>query len=610
MNRILFAFLFLFTLNAWGADANGYTAQYECRSGGPNCDVDVVTLVAQSCQQTVLPNSEGDTTWTKITSNPSSNVFCIKAGDHTAKGVLTLPSDGTSGTRKILKYWRATDNNDEPWNQGSNQAKIYGIDTNGKDYWIIHRITVDRNYTGNGTLVALWSDTTNLIMNRILVQHGAESGWLIATHNSGQQDIVLQNSVIRRATLSPAYPIENQCVGVGNTLRFWAVNNEIYDCNKAITASDGDSFIGGVVENNDLYQSPAGQTDCNGNLDTAPRNCGTMEGMAVFKGGASSGTSNIGRIVHNRIWGGRVGDSTIALPGSNVAVSLSSSPSGGTGADYMLVQNNIIFDGHVGVWNYHGLNPSFPGVIDGPNNVSVIGNILYNMVTRYPVEDDKGAFNVWRTQEFEWYLNTIIDAQDTWMRFSSGSGESNANHDVKCNVAIASAAADTSGAGSGFVMDTNVFYGTTTSGTNTISKSLNTLSGSFCTTLGCTSTANTTGRTVGDIVRTSSDPKTTCTGVVDTDCFLYQVQSPISASGSIKAIRGPYSFRRKLKTVSGGEVVIIPYAIPHTSAPEASFCPSQGDASPTGSRTGIGIDNTILGSGGFMDTGIKGARTN
>ena len=585
MKRLIAAILLFAAWPALAADLNGYTAKYECRAGGANCNVNVATLTAQACQQTI---AAGDA-WATI--NWSNNVICLANGDHTAKGTLTLGSSGTSGTRKVLRYYRASDTDDEPWDQGANQAKLYGIDTDNQDYWIIHRITIDRNYSGNGTLLSVYGNTTFLIMNRILVQRGAESGWLVAIASTGQEDITLQNSVVRSATLSPAYPIENQCVGVGNTLRYRVVNNEIYDCNKAVTASDGDSFIGGVVENNDLYQSPAGQTNCSGNLDTAPRNCGTMEGMAVFKGGAASGDANIGRVIQNRIWGGRVGDSLIALPGENIAVSLSSSPNGGTGADYMLIQNNIIFDGHVGVWNYHGLNPAFPNVIDGPNNNSVVGNLLYDMANRDAQAVDNGAFNLWRSQTFEFYLNTVIKAADVWMRYSSGSGESNDNHDVRCNVVIDSAVGDFTNFGAGSQVDHTTYYGTT-AGTE-----VNKL-GNYA----LNTRAYNTPYLLNAIIRTGA--ASACTAANDSDCFLYKVTTAGTSAGAnpgytttlggtttdgtmvVKAIRGPYTFKRKLRTVAGGETVVIPYARFHSSAPDALFCPST-----YAGRTGIGIGN-------------------
>ncbi len=103
-----------------------------------------------------------------------------------------------------------------------------------------------------------------------------------------------------------------------------------------------------------------------------------------------------------------------------------------------------------------------------------------------------------------------------------------------------------------------------------------------------------------------------CTAQMGSACFLYMAASGgVSASapatacttrgctftdGSVvwQAIRGPYCFYRKLRTVPGGEQVCIPYAVPHESAPEYGFCKREnmGDV-PLGSRPGIGINDEV-----------------
>jgi hypothetical protein len=88
-----FAALLIF-LAAWpshAADLNGYTAQYECRAGGPNCNIDVVTLTNQACQQTINP---GDA-WNTI--NWSNNVICI------ASGYYVIPSPVTTTMSRGIK---------------------------------------------------------------------------------------------------------------------------------------------------------------------------------------------------------------------------------------------------------------------------------------------------------------------------------------------------------------------------------------------------------------------------------------------------------------------------------------------------------------------------
>jgi len=62
---------------------------------------------------------------------------------------------------------------------------------------------------------------------------------------------------------------------------------------------------------------------------------------------------------------------------------------------------------------------------------------------------------------------------------------------------------------------------------------------------------------------------------------------------TVRAIRGPYSFYRKLRTEA--ELVYIPYAKVHTSASEYNYCTATSMGSALGSRTGIGINDDTAG---------------
>jgi hypothetical protein len=147
--------LALFAGPTLAADANGYTAQYECRAGGQHCNVDVVALAAQPCEQTITPDTAPINSWSAI--DWSKNVICIQAGDHSGRGRLTLGSSGKPGAYKVLKYYRASDNNDEPWNQSST-AKIKFLNSGGRSYWLINRITVDPDASGSYDAILLWSN--------------------------------------------------------------------------------------------------------------------------------------------------------------------------------------------------------------------------------------------------------------------------------------------------------------------------------------------------------------------------------------------------------------------------------------------------------------------
>jgi hypothetical protein len=146
---LIVASLFFITLylpaphtTAAGADLNGYIAQYECRAGNPNCNVDVIGLTNQTCQVTV---TTADSSWSKITGDSSKTVYCIQAGDHSSKGTLFLGFSGTSGTRKVLRCVTSGGSQCSiPWGvTNANRAIVKQIDANDRDYWIFSRLSID-----------------------------------------------------------------------------------------------------------------------------------------------------------------------------------------------------------------------------------------------------------------------------------------------------------------------------------------------------------------------------------------------------------------------------------------------------------------------------------
>src|SRR3990167_1982438 len=141
--KYIFPFLLLFSSNVFAADLNGYTALYECKAGGANCNVDVVTYTIAACAQTITTADSAATINTKL--NTGSSPICLTNGDYTGKGTLTLSANGTSGARRVLRYTRSGDDDDEPWNQsGANQAQVSKLDITG-DFWIVHRVTWPSN---------------------------------------------------------------------------------------------------------------------------------------------------------------------------------------------------------------------------------------------------------------------------------------------------------------------------------------------------------------------------------------------------------------------------------------------------------------------------------
>lgn len=575
MKRLFACTLMLFAAApTLAADANGYTAQYECRAGGPNCNVDVAALGNRSCDQTIAPS----TPWSSI--NWSNNTICLEAGNHTGKGTLTLGSNGTSGARKVLRYFRATDNDDEPWNQsGANQAKIHALNTNGKSYWIIHRLTLDADY-GNDSTLWFNAGATNNIANRLLVQRANNDlVYFWGVEGNPAVNNTLQNSVIRDSQVSNT--LENDCVTSVWSTNSHLVNNEIYSCNKELyTGADEDSQ-GLIAENNDLYDDSAKYTDCNGNT-TPGGPCGISEAIISLKSGSFT-SSNPVKLIHNRIWGARETDTTVAQASVAMCLSISSGgtggvqPSDGNGASYVLFKNNICFDSAVGILNYW----------NGPQYNSVIGNIIYKIHRNwslYPSVTDQGGIAFWRLKKSEFYLNTLIDVSEPWLWLA---GSTASDIDLRCNVAIASVA-KTGSDGAGIQYDSQAYYGTTDTGES--SKIANSL----------TTRANSTTYSLNAIIRTAAS--SSCINGTESACFLYKVTAAGTSAGSaptycttlgcttndgaitVEAIRGPYTFYRKLRTNVGKYA--IPYAKAYVSAPETNGCPSN-----YASRQGVGINN-------------------
>lgn len=449
MKRLFACTLMLFaTTSSFAADLNGYTAKYECRASGEFCNVDVAQITQRACDQIVAPS----TPWSAI--NWSNNTICLQNGDHTAKGVLVIGNSGSASNRKVLKYYRANDNNDDPWSSTHVPAKLRGIKINGGDYWIIHRLMVDGGWTSShpGIEFANSSNADDNIIDRVLVQEFDET--LVIIGYGGNDNNTIQNSVIRNA--KPSIVRENQCIALrGGSLNKRVVNNEISNCNKGTFAESGYSPHGGLVlENNDAYLTPDRYTDCNGRYNSVGP-CSDTEGVAFdSKGGAPS--NNIGLIIHNRAWGMRPGDKYLAQSGGGWAVSLSNDhdTAPGDATDYMLIQNNIFGDMDLAIWNYY----------KGPDHVSIIGNLIYDVYDhggQVQYSTDLGGLSYKWLSNSAVYFNTFVNAKPIIHSWGYGT-----NNDIRCNVFVGGSQ-KTGTYASGTEVDWNAFYGvaSTTTGT-------------------------------------------------------------------------------------------------------------------------------------------------
>jgi len=583
------------------ADLNGYTALYECKSGGANCNVDIAPLTAAACDQTITTSTSPTNDWSAITW--TNTVICIEAGNHSARGILTLASSGTAGTRKILRCVTTggavcTD----PVNTtDANRARIIGLETDTRDYWIVDKLTMNasngtqRIYVNAGSTFDIFN---NILIENFTVPSGTSQAVLITDLIGGfPSDIWFQNSVIRNCgTAAGSSSIALQFAGN----RIYIVNNEIYDCSiNYYTHQTSNNHEDIVVENNDGYFTTAFYTNCSGTPDTSG-NCSKGE-SAGWSTKANGAAGKPYRVIHNRFWGGRTSDTTVCCDGGGATGGLISVGGGANTADYILVQNNISFDGEGNGLEFNNA--------DGSDNVSVIGNIFYKHRDFRSVGGYAGTgwffyCNAGTCNTTELYLNTFIDirSDNGWL----GLGE-DANADIRCNTVIDS---DTHGgtAGTGTQIDYNAFFATTELTTESPDNDL----GNYT----LKTRANSTAYSLGDKMRLNVDPSS-CTSATDTDCVLYvAVQAGTSAGsvptfnyrgnsvttdGTVKwiAYRTVYSFYTNLLTTPVQR--FIPYArlakatqtlnATLTETPktiELGYCPAT-----CGNRTGIGIDDEL-----------------
>lgn len=564
-----FILLLFSSIVAAAQDANGYTSRYECISGGAVCNVDVTALVNQACQQIIGPTDS----WSSI--NWSNNVICLAAGDHRSKGTLFINQSGSSSSRKMLRHSSITSTH--PYKQsGAQRATLSRIDITNRAYVVIDGLHLNPGFSDNAVFIG--GTSNNIILNRMFTENTNSQQVLVNTPSAS--DIWIQNSVMKDCATNSDWA----AVGFfGGPVRMRVVNNEILGCPKGVYTQENGA-VGAVIENNDMYVPTYMYTDCNGVLDVNGT-CALAEIMFGHKSGGTQAEPMI--IIHNRAWGTRRSDPTVGGGTEGYLVSISNNfddPSAGT--KWTLFRDNILMDAQGGIHSYW----------DFLNNNSFVGNIMYKM-RAYNTSVISAAMEGMFMDNSEYYFNTIIDASQWFGSFSNGE-----NQDIRCNVIISAGSAFRDSPGSGTQIDYNVFYGTGASGSNFISQ-------------GLTTRANSTAYSVGTILRTNGNVDSCSSDGIDQDCFLYRVIIAGTTSGSpspyciglgctstdgtvtVKAIRGPYTFFRKLLT--GPEQVSIPYAKMHTSAVESKYCPGLGAANAVGARINIGINDDVAPVGIF-----------
>ena len=546
-------------------DSNGYVALYECYSGGPNCDVAMATIVATACEQTITTSTTPTTDWTAITE--SNTYICIEVGDHTGRGTLTFSTDGTSGTRKVLRC--VTTGGavcSDPWDvTAANRAQIDAIRSDA-DYLILNKLWADGSL---GIVIGHSTSATNNILDRILVEVGG-----LQTKNTSPF-MTLQNSVCRNTP--KVQQNDRHCINSPDADNH-IVNNEIYD-----VAGDGIQSSGTcarcVIENNDFYQTTAMYCDADNTPNVNGDFSAGENGVDIKRAGQSA--SAVMQIIQNRFSGFKKTDGGCGSSGSSGEAIVIHESGGGTAATYSLILNNIIFNTGFGI--------SFPNGF--PNHHSIVGNIFSNLNS---VAIASKGIDYDNSDNIEVYLNTFsqIESDGFWLDHKGN------NQDARCNVVIDGQ--DTFGTpAASDVTDYQVYYGTTDdSDTNRIDIALFTR-------------ANSTAYSLNDVIRLTSSPpadgtsgdflyRVTTAGTSDSSAPTYPIllgNTVTDGTVVLEAVRGPFSFQSRLRT---GEItVILPYVTTGSGAQEAddptgdrdTWCPGAGDTDQIGSRTDIGVDD-------------------
>lgn len=562
---LVFIFAFLAGNLAKAADVNGYTAQYECRADGPNCNVDVDTYTTAACAQTITTADSLSTIESKL--DTGSSPICVTNGDYTGKGTIDITASGTSGAYRVMRYYRSGDTDDDPWDQTSgNQAKFNYLNITGQ-YWIIHRLTFPELVASGTNRIGVGGRN---IINRNYIRGGGSSEACysaISTEGYTNGYLVVQNNVIgglRRCTGGSPVAVQLED---GNDYR--VVNNEIFDwCEHPIQVGYNGTpqMTGVVIENNDLYVDStyyAGDGDAAAGWLISVKNSAT----------AASPT----QIIQNRLWGTRPQDGAVCgTPDSGHAMGFNASD--GADNSYHIVKNNIIMDsqGAIAGYNYT------------ISNISIIGNLIYK-IGEYATDQYITGISFYDMSATEVYLNTFILNESGPNSDNGVLGQWNSSLDIRCNTFISSERSSTDSVAASSIMDYNVFLdstiktfnGTATNIDKTVSTRANSTAYNLNDYIRTTATAPADG-TAGDFIY-----KVTTAGTSDSTPPSYTTTlggSTTDGTMVVKAVRGPSSFYRKLRT--GAELVYIPYERVHNTAVEYGYCPNT-----TGNRTGIGISN-------------------
>jgi len=387
-------------------------SQYEIPVILPSCDA------ANSEVQIIKSNAD----WNNINSS-SKRIFCVKPGDYTGVGKITLTASGVSSNKRYLRYYDPADPSGKTHPVKmieSKRAVVQQLEFSGGAYWVVDGLTARRSSGGALVLFANVTGTNFNIVNRILAEGGG-SGQI--DFKGPGTDNTIQNSVIRKTVLVPQRDIHCVWVGPGST-NARIVSNEIVDCAGDGIQTHRNGSDGVIIADNDIYLTSAMYRNVNGEERACAENALDFKGGSRVTGQTTS--DKWMRVENNRIWGFRRTYTNCGGDGSaGEAVNMHGS------ARNIFFKGNIVFDSPYGV--------SSPNT--SPTNNSLIDNLFYD-IKNISIAD------LGKAQKWEVYLNTIVQTP----KWISGA---KSVHDIRCNILVSAGAAGGSGGA-----DYNVYYNT------------------------------------------------------------------------------------------------------------------------------------------------------
>jgi hypothetical protein len=430
--KIVLLLILCFSIsNISATNINGYAPQYEfiytlpskysgCNNGITGNGVKVIKL---------------NTDWLDI-NNSDYSLFCVMPNDYSNVGNVIIRSSGKpSGYKYIVLYNGSSIVNTHPAKLVSEKKAIVRMLTfDSAGYWVINNLTIEDAPWGSN--IRLINSSNDIILNKLLVQNTAQNGGNgIQIKGSRTSNIVIQNSVIRKSSITPGYDSVGINIEAPGTEGIRIINNEIYNfASHAIqldSGVNGNSTPGAIIENNDLYISPDLYTDGNGNF-TVNGSYAAAEELMWFKNGGTISKPII--LLNNRMWGTRRTDKNTCCAGGSRGSLTGAGHNQLREIKYIKWINNIMFNAG------GGLNTSHQGV----SHLSFIGNIFYDI--NYAVCDsvkvggnktgdqciDKKEANPAILSgvgdNIEFYLNAVVNS-----KFALQDNSSMTNMDVRCN---------------------------------------------------------------------------------------------------------------------------------------------------------------------------------